>query len=259
MLPRSLRLALDVDHKLNESNTLMARFERARSDTVLRGRNSNAPAASGQRPFPQMGNVTEIEAAGYWRDTRLMLSWVAALPGPTNCNVGYIIGSTTNEADSALSLPSDSRTPAADRGPSANDIRHRLFGMVMWRVTRAISLVGDAAFSTGAPYTVTTGRDDNGDTVANDRPAGVGRNSRRGASHLVVNARVLYRRQLGRSRQEGAEQADGRAVTVHVAAENLLNRTNPRNYTGVLGSPLFGRPAAAAAKRRIEIGLSLLF
>ena len=29
----------------------------------------------------------------------------------------------------------------------------------------------------GTPYNITTGRDDNGDTVFNDRPAGVGRNS----------------------------------------------------------------------------------
>ena len=33
--------------------------------------------------------------------------------------------------------------------------------------------------STGTPYTITTGRDDNGDLIFNDRPSGVGRNTAR--------------------------------------------------------------------------------
>ncbi|MGE5362032.1 MAG: hypothetical protein ACM3NQ_23700 [Bacteroidales bacterium] len=40
------------------------------------------------------------------------------------------------------------------------------------------------------PYNVTIGFDDNGDTIFNDRPAGVGRNSARGAVAFDVMARL---------------------------------------------------------------------
>ena len=49
----------------------------------------------------------------------------------------------------------------------------------------------------GTPYNITTGRDDNGDTVFNDRPAGVRRNSARGASQWNLNLRVSRTVNLG--------------------------------------------------------------
>ena len=41
--------------------------------------------------------------------------------------------------------------------------------------------------STGTPYTITTGHDDNGDLVFNDRPAGVGRNTQWTPGQWTVN------------------------------------------------------------------------
>ena len=42
-------------------------------------------------------------------------------------NLMYQFANTRNHADSALSLPADSTNPDADWGPSAQDVRHRLF------------------------------------------------------------------------------------------------------------------------------------
>ncbi len=44
--------------------------------------------------------------------------------------------------------------------------------------------------SSAMPYTITTGRDANGDTVFNDRPTGVGRNSARGSAQLNASLRI---------------------------------------------------------------------
>ena len=46
--------------------------------------------------------------------------------------------------------------------------------------------------SSGLPYNITTGFDDNRDTVSNDRPAGVGRNSARGDGRWDVGARLSW-------------------------------------------------------------------
>jgi hypothetical protein len=54
-----------------------------------------------------------------------------------------------------------------------------------------------AQYSSAPPYTITTGRDDNGDTVFNDRPAGVSRNSARGADQWNVSLRLNRSFNLG--------------------------------------------------------------
>ena len=102
----------------------------------------------------------------------------------------YQYANSRNFADSATSLPSDSLHPDADWGPSAQDVRHRLFinfNTPLWNGVRVgLNLQGASAL----PYTITTGLDNNGDTVFNDRPAGVSRNSARGAAQWTTNIRI---------------------------------------------------------------------
>ena len=54
--------------------------------------------------------------------------------------------------------------------------------------------------STAPAYTLLTGRDDNGDGVFNDRPAGVGRNTLRASGQTTVNLQVAYQFAFGRTR-----------------------------------------------------------
>jgi len=48
-------------------------------------------------------------------------------------------------------------------------------------------------------------------------------------------------------------------VTSYLHAFNLLNRTNPSAFNGVLGSPRYGQATAAAPGRRLEAGMTLGF
>src|SRR5204862_2875454 len=52
--------------------------------------------------------------------------------------------------------------------------------------------------STGEAYTLLTGRDDNGDGIFNDRPAGTGRNTLRATGQRNVNLFVAYQIAFGR-------------------------------------------------------------
>jgi hypothetical protein len=45
----------------------------------------------------------------------------------------------------------------------------------------------------------------------------------------------------------------------YIAGQNLLNRTNYTGYSGVMTSPLFGDPIAAAQARRLQIGVRFGF
>jgi hypothetical protein len=205
-------------------------------------------------------------------------------------NVRYQLGSIRNHADSPLALPADSHNPDADWGPAARDIRHRVFLMLNTPVGFGVRAGLNVQGSSAPPYTITTGLDDNGDTVFNDRPAGVGRNSARGASQWNVTLRLTRSFALGdiagevggapppppaggaqRGPGGGAGEGGGPQMVVmqasnaryrldlYVQAFNLLNYTNLNAFVGNQLSPAFGRATSAASARRIELGASLSF
>jgi hypothetical protein len=130
------------------------------------------------------------------------------------------------------------------------------------------------------PYNITTGRDDNGDTISNDRPAGVTRNTGRGSTIVDISARLSWRIGFGGPApatgggpqvriirgdsnplaDAGMGDASKRyGVELYAQAFNLLNHTNALNFSGVVASPFFGNATSASAPRRVEIGTRLTF
>ena len=92
----------------------------------------------------------------------------------------------TNEADSPFSLPVDNFNLRAERGPSAADLRHFASAFASKTLVKGFSLSAIVNATSALPYNIMTGFDNNGDTVINDRPPGVGRNSARGAARWEV-------------------------------------------------------------------------
>jgi hypothetical protein len=56
----------------------------------------------------------------------------------------------------------------------------------------------------------------------------------------------------------GAEERRFR-LEFYLSAQNLLNVTNHLGYSGVMTSPLFGLPVAAASPRRMQAGVRFGF
>ncbi len=108
-------------------------------------------------------------------------------------------------------------------------------------------------FSSGAPYDIITGNDDNQDSVISDRPAGERRNTGQGPGYANINLR------LGRLWK--LSDSPGRKFTLDIAAEafNLFNRANLRSYVGNLKSPFFGRATSANDPRRLQFSLRFRF
>jgi hypothetical protein len=152
-------------------------------------------------------------------------------------------------------------------------------GMFNMNLGKGFKIATSFNSSTGTPYNITTGLDDNGDTVSNDRPAGVTRNSARTESRWDANARLSW--SFGFGQRKGA---DGAAPTPHIvmirpggggdsmgafsggadekrwkfelfiAATNIFNNVNLLSYSGVMTSPFFLQATSAAPARRIELG-----
>src|SRR5262249_18595773 len=117
-----------------------------------------------------------------------------------------------------------------------------------WRMI----LGATAQLASGVPFNITTGRDDNHDTVANDRPPGVGRNTGKGPGLANVDVRLSKRFGL----RPGERLPD---AEVYVDAFNVFNHVNFRNFIGTLSSPFFGRANAADLPRHLQLGVRFRF
>jgi hypothetical protein len=129
----------------------------------------------------------------------------------------------------------------------------------------------------GLPYTETTGLDNNGDGVFNDRPSGVARNTLRGDAQWNVYGYFGYtiplrRRTIavtgvtatgftgsGVSSVGTYSDTTRYRVTFAVQAQNLTNHSNYTGFSGVLTSPFFGQPTAVLNPRRIDVSVTFGF
>jgi len=195
----------------------------------------------------------------------------------------YMLSKTTNEADSPFALPADSANLAAERGPAVTDARHRAMGLAQFPLVKRFRFATSVRLQSALPYNITTGHDDNGDTISSDRPAGVTRNSARGRAQVDIGARLSWSQTFGGAapppsgpqvrivRGDSADPLastsgmgmDGQnkrySIELYAQAYNLTNHFNAQNFSGVMTSPFFGQPTSAGPARRIELGARLGF
>jgi Carboxypeptidase regulatory-like domain len=261
---------------------LTTNYQYQRGVHLLHGRNLNTFVPGIGRPDPTAGNITNIESSAYQSSHRLMIG-----VGPAKFvtglfwNMNYLLMKNTNEADSPFSLPSNNFNLRADRGPAANDFRHLISGFISKRLPQGFSISTIFQATSALPYNVTTGFDDNRDTVINDRPLGTGRNSARGASRWEIGSRLSWGTDFGPEQQPaGGPQmrmiriggGDGAAppsipgaatrkyrLEFYAQAFNLLNRANLGAFSGVMTSPTFGEATSAQSPRRMELGMRFNF
>jgi hypothetical protein len=277
-LPRTFRTNVGLEQLVGKYARVNVSYSFARGSDLFRGRNINAPLADGSRPDPNWGNVTQVESTGRSEAHMVHTGFNINLPWHrTFLFVNYTLAQAKNDTDGAFSLPADSFDPGAEWGPAPNDVRHRVSSMFNMNLWKGFKIAANLNGNTAPPYNITTGYDDNGDTVSNDRPAGVGRNAARAASRWDLGARLSYA--FGFGRRPGAGGAGGPQVIMirggadvpmggfsggaedkrwrielYVAATNILNHTNLMGYSGVMTSRFFGEPTSAGAARKIELG-----
>ena len=271
VLPPVTRLSLGLERSFGpvRMNTEYA-YERGAS--LFRARNLIQEGA----------RVFEVRAEGRSRAHTLRTDAMLGAPGRrAGGMVGYMFRSGHNDTDGPLALPADDANLAAEWGPAADDVRHRIFGFGHCRVAGRLRVSGQVFAQSGVPWDAITGRDDNGDTVASDRPAGGTRNDHRGDWTVDAGLRLAWDFGFGGPRTSGprgpqmiaVRLGDGEGppdigggpddqrygVQIYALASNVLNRLNPTRYGNVVGSPLFAQPVEAVPGRRVEIGTRFRF
>jgi hypothetical protein len=277
-LPRWQRVSVGIDHQLRPGMRVNfdTFFENTTND--FRSIDLNAPV-NGVRPDAEFGRMLLVQSIGQSQRSGFNVDMSFSPRQGLFSSVRYGYSRTMNDSEDALTPPplgTFETEWAAARGDSRHRLNWNFGGQMFWGISANIN----GRLNSGSPYNMTTGTDDNGDSIFNDRPIGVGRNTLRGSvttqtdlrlswtlPQFRPNGSVIFAQRgpggggprPGGPGGRGPGQNQGRRFEMYLFVTNLLNRVNRTSYVGVIRSPFFGQPTSAQAARRVEIGWRFSF
>ncbi len=309
--PRMTRVSAGIDQVLPKATRVGVTYSYVMGSRLARGENLNAPV-NGVRPDPRFANVVDAVSDASSRQHQVQVDTTvnpgALLPayrGPkfswkrTTVFANYTLNFVKNNTDGAFAVPATGNlegewgSAVNSLGPAngfvfngfvlggapiaPNDVRHRLNLQFNNQVIRNVLVGFGVNASTAPPYDYTTGRDDNGDGIFNDRPAGVGRNTLRARGQATAFLSLGYLFAFGRNAAplppvvgvfgNGAaaevrtiDQGPARYILqLRVNISNLTNERNYQGFSGVATSPFFGQPTSVNGMRKVDVGAILNF
>jgi hypothetical protein len=169
--PYRMQGSLSIERQLPAGFGASLGFVFTRTQRELRSRNINAPTALGERPQGHAGAVYQYESTGKASQEQVFLG-VNRQRGGVTLFGGYSMTWARSDTDGAGTFPADQYDLSNEWGRASFAARHnvRLGGSVTlpWGRVRIGSFI---RYSSGRPFNITTGRDNNGDTMFTDRPA----------------------------------------------------------------------------------------
>jgi hypothetical protein len=255
-LPYTIQYSLGAEWQVRKATTVSATYRGTRGVSSFRSRDVNAPRGPdfATRPDPGVGRIRQIESAGRLAGEALDVAVKTRLGKIFSGLVQYTLGRTNANTTGLGFFPASSADPLAEWGPIDDDRRHRL-NVIAGADLRGLAKVGLALnAASGGAYSLTTGRDDNRDGLANERPAGVGRNSLRAPGYVNLDLRLARDVFF-----DGKRREKGPTATLGLDVFNVLNRESTTTVVGNLSSELFGQAVAAMAARRLQLSARLTF
>jgi outer membrane receptor protein involved in Fe transport len=255
--PYTLQFNLGVERQLTKSLAATVNYLNTRGVKLFRSRDANAPPPPFfvERPDRTIGILRLIESSARSQAHALEFMLRGRVGRFFNGTVQYTLGRARNDSAGINSLPADSYDLTGEWSRADFDERHRFNLIGRIEAGDWFNLGLTLALTSGRPYSLTTGRDDNRDSAAGDRPAGVRRNSLQGPGAATLDVRWSREFRL----KKAGKDDEGPAITLGVDAFNVLNRTNYAGLVGNLSSPFFGLPVAARPARRVQLTLGFSF
>ena len=284
----SFQSQLGVEHELPQHWHAQANLFDAQAWGTLRSRNINAPLVNNTttnpllapRPIAPGKNIFEFEQSGHLHGQVVFLGVDQHSYKRFGIFVGYLYFNLKTDADSATMFPQSSYSEQGETARASWESTQRLFAIGQLNLPAELSLTSQFDASSGDPYNVITGMDNNGDGVFNDRPSltaqpGTGTyqtpfgllnttalNGSLGRNIATMPALIHLDSNLSRTfefHSHGLAADRHQSVTLNARSANLLNHTNVTSVGNVVGSPTFTQPLAAEAARRVEFGIRYTF
>ncbi|MFZ0662213.1 MAG: carboxypeptidase regulatory-like domain-containing protein [Acidobacteriaceae bacterium] len=286
----SFQSGAGVEHDFPHHWHAQANLYYAEAWNDFRSRNINAPmvesgmapadpraALMAPRPFAANENIFRYEATGHLSGEVMFLGLDQHSYKRFAFFLGYLFFNLTNDTPENAGFVQSAYNNQGETARPDWEARQRLFFFGHLNLPEKAELSAEMDAQSGSPYSVTTGTDNNGDGVFNDRPsyatapgAGVSStpfglltaNATNGDVPRNVGtmpALVHLDMNLSRAWRIGSKTESLRTVTLNARAANLLNHTNVAAVGSVVGSPTIGQPVAAESARRLELGVRFSF
>jgi hypothetical protein len=283
----SIQAQLAVEHTIHKNWRLSANVYYTDHWSVLRSQNVNAPLVDGTVPspigLPRPGapnlNVFEYQQSGRVAGP---ISYIGLTKFSKRYSIisGYLYNGLRGNADTPDTFPQSTYSDRGDYARPAWLVSHNLFTVFMAQLPFGLNSTNNLTVSSGLPFDVTTGFDNNGDGVFNDRPSitstiGPGVYSTRYGllttagidgdlprDRGTMPATVHLDTSLSRDFKFNPDQTGLKrkyVFRIEARSSNILNHANYKAVDGIVGTPQFGNPTTADFGRRLEFGLRATF
>jgi hypothetical protein len=115
--------------------------------------------------------VFEYDSSGRYNQNQFIVNFSSRLHRNASVNAYYVLGFAKSDTDGIGSFPANPYDFSTEYGRASGDIRHRFVLSGTFRAPWGISLNPLIFVQSGRPFNIILGRDVNGDTVINERPA----------------------------------------------------------------------------------------
>jgi hypothetical protein len=289
--PYTVHSSIAVERELPKGFSVAATYTNIRTLHMLRSRDINAPLPGSSsetlvRPFPDAANIFAYESTGIFKSHQLLANLAYYLDKRVSLWASYTFNDSRSDTEGAETFPANSYNLRMDYGRSALNALHSVYWGGWIGAKWGIELIPLGVWRTGMPYDVTTGRDNNGDSLFTDRPAFATDLAR---PSVVVNPygafdlnplpgqQIIPRNMLFGPRffisnlqlRKRFPLKERVAMTVSVQCQNLFNNTNAGLPVGNLSSSRFGVSQASAGdwglgsnqagNRRLELSVFFSF
>ena len=183
--PYTIQSAASIERQITKNATVSVTYLNSRGEHAFYIDNINAPVLPGGGGRNGTNeNVYQYTSGGIFRQNQLIanvrvntgrrvslfgfyvLNYANSNASSGGSAGGFFSSGTTSEA----SFLSNQYDPIADYGRAAFDVRHRVFLGGNFTLPYSFSLSPFVIINSGQPYNLTTGQDNNGDSIFNDRP-----------------------------------------------------------------------------------------
>jgi hypothetical protein len=276
-MERYQRVSMAIDRTISPKLRFSLAYAMGRNANQTRGENLNAPV-NGVRPNPRYANLIQVvsDASTHFND--FMPEFSVNFAGGdrqanaalwslkrTNIRFNYRYRRQFNNSDGAFNPP-PTGSLEDQWGPAGGDQRHRYRASISTQALRRLNVNFSWDANTGGPYTITTGYDENGDAIFNDRPVGTPRGTARLPFRSTISSNISYTVPLGPQAPTGGGPGDrgprgggGKGITFNVSMQNLTNHDNYVGFSGVQTSAYFMQPTSVANPRQIDFSVRFGF